>query len=172
MSNETVNHPTHYNSHPSGIECIDVIEHFSFNIGTAVKYLWRAGLKTTDAVEDLEKARWYVDRAISHAETKDILSDPETVEAINEALAEPVRNAFRVYTEPDRSAWVTVHYFEGMSVRGAAWEAALKYGYSSGHSYTLAYDRSGTLLPLNRDDYVSKWQNWHLHLYCDPEMGE
>ena len=58
-----VNHPTHYNSSPSGIECIDVVEHMSFNIGNAVKYCWRAdekGLK----LQDLKKARWYLDREI------------------------------------------------------------------------------------------------------------
>lgn len=58
-----VNHPRHYNLHPAGIECIDVIEAMSFNIGSAIKYLWRAGLKPTEAVEkDLDKAIWYVQR--------------------------------------------------------------------------------------------------------------
>ena len=59
-----VNHPAHYNAHPAGIECIDIIEHFTFNIGSAVKYLWRNGLKETPRLEDLEKARWYIDREI------------------------------------------------------------------------------------------------------------
>lgn len=58
-----VNHPPHYNRHPSGVECIDIVEHMPFNIGNAVKYLWRCGLKN-DEVEDLEKARWYIDREI------------------------------------------------------------------------------------------------------------
>lgn len=61
---DTVNHPAHYNTHPSGVECIEITEHFNFNIGNAIKYLWRAGLKG-DAGEDLRKARWYVDREIS-----------------------------------------------------------------------------------------------------------
>jgi hypothetical protein len=59
----TVNHPDHYNQHPAGIECIDIIEEFPFNIGTAMKYLWRCGLKD-GAIEDLEKAAWYVEREI------------------------------------------------------------------------------------------------------------
>lgn len=60
---EFVNHPTHYNAHPAGIECIDVIEHMSFNVGTAMKYLWRAGLKPgEDALQDLSKAEWYTRR--------------------------------------------------------------------------------------------------------------
>jgi hypothetical protein len=61
---ETVNHPPHYNAHPSGVECIAVVEHYNFNIGNAMKYLWRAGLKSPDAVEDLKKAAWYVNREI------------------------------------------------------------------------------------------------------------
>ena len=60
---EKVNHPKHYNEHPSGVECITVVEHFNFNIGNAIKYLWRAGLKG-NAGEDLEKAAWYVRREI------------------------------------------------------------------------------------------------------------
>lgn len=64
---DNVNHPAHYTSHPAGVECIDIVEHFGFNVGNAVKYLWRAGLKG-DALEDLKKARWYVDRAIAKLE--------------------------------------------------------------------------------------------------------
>jgi len=61
---DPVSHPKHYTSHPSGIECIQVTEHFGFCIGNAIKYLWRAGLKG-DAIEDLEKARWYIEREIA-----------------------------------------------------------------------------------------------------------
>jgi len=69
-----VNHPRHYNQHPSGIECIDVVEHMSFNIGNAIKYLWRAGLKDNalnsskaafeKEIEDMHKAIWYIQREI------------------------------------------------------------------------------------------------------------
>lgn len=61
---DPVNHPPHYNAHPSGVECIDVTEHFNFNVGNAIKYLWRASHKGALLV-DLEKARWYVDREIA-----------------------------------------------------------------------------------------------------------
>lgn len=61
--NDPVNHPNHYTSHPSGVECIDIAEHMVFNLGNAVKYIWRAGMKG-DATEDLEKARFYIDREI------------------------------------------------------------------------------------------------------------
>lgn len=65
MSADNVNHPTHYTSHPSGVECIVVVEHYGFNVGNAIKYLWRAGIKSDDPIEDLEKARWYVDRELT-----------------------------------------------------------------------------------------------------------
>jgi hypothetical protein len=60
---EAVNHPKHYVSHPSGIECIQVTEHMGFSLGNAVKYIWRADLKN-DTIEDLEKAAWYLAREI------------------------------------------------------------------------------------------------------------
>lgn len=65
--NDQVNHPKHYTSDPSGIECIDVTRHRNFNIGNAIKYLWRAGLKEDKdrklidkQAEDLNKAVWYL----------------------------------------------------------------------------------------------------------------
>lgn len=60
---DPVNHPPHYTQHPSGVECIQVTECMNFCLGNAVKYIWRADLKN-DAIEDLEKARWYVSREI------------------------------------------------------------------------------------------------------------
>lgn len=60
---DPVNNPAHYNSHPSGVECVTICEGFTYNVGNAMKYLWRAGLKNADkAVEDLEKAAWYCRR--------------------------------------------------------------------------------------------------------------
>ena len=58
---DEVNQPSHYTSHPSGIECIEITRHHDFAIGNAIKYLWRAGLKNSDnEVQDLEKAAWYI----------------------------------------------------------------------------------------------------------------
>lgn len=56
--------PSHYKQHLSGVECIDITEHLDFCTGNAIKYLWRAGLKG-DAVKDLEKAKWYIERRIA-----------------------------------------------------------------------------------------------------------
>lgn len=75
MTNEnrnTVDHPPHYKA--GGIEAIDVIEAlghgYGFCVGNAIKYLWRAGRKSPDALEDLKKAAWYVNRAIMSLEKK------------------------------------------------------------------------------------------------------
>lgn len=65
---DTVNHPPHYNQHPSGIECITIVEHFNFNLGNAIKYIWRAGLKSEDPIEDLKKAAFYISREIERCQ--------------------------------------------------------------------------------------------------------
>lgn len=60
-----VNHPVHYNAHPSGIECIEVVRHMNFNLGNVMKYIWRAGIKGGDvSLQDLKKAAWYLDDEI------------------------------------------------------------------------------------------------------------
>lgn len=59
--------PDHYRSHPANVECIQITEHMNFCLGNAVKYIWRAGLKG-DAITDLRKAAWYIDREIKRLE--------------------------------------------------------------------------------------------------------
>ena len=61
---DAVNNPKHYTSHPSGIECLDVTRHMSFNLGNATKYIWRCDLKK-DAIEDLRKAIFYLNDEIN-----------------------------------------------------------------------------------------------------------
>ncbi len=63
-----VEHPPHYKAHPSGVECIQITEHMSFCLGNAMKYIWRAGIKTDDPVHDLSKAVWYINREITKIE--------------------------------------------------------------------------------------------------------
>ena len=61
--------PDHYKWHPSNVECIEIVEHFGFLLGNAIKYLWRAGRKGgSSELEDLKKARWYIDRQIARLE--------------------------------------------------------------------------------------------------------
>jgi hypothetical protein len=60
---DAIHHPMHYTSHPSGVEEITITEHMNFCLGNAVKYIWRCDLKE-NAVEDLKKAVWYINREI------------------------------------------------------------------------------------------------------------
>ena len=63
VTNDPVNHPKHYTDHPSGIEAIEITRHMGFNLGNALKYIWRCDLKK-DAIEDLKKAIWYLEDEI------------------------------------------------------------------------------------------------------------
>ena len=72
---DPVNHPSHYTSGDAKcecgrtIECIDVVRHLNFNRGNVVKYVWRAG-KKDDLVQELKKARWYLDDEIKRLENE------------------------------------------------------------------------------------------------------
>jgi hypothetical protein len=74
LTKDSVNHPSHYNTLPAKcskcgqqIECIDVVGEMSFNLGNAVKYLWRADHKG-NAIENLKKAIWYIEYEIKRRE--------------------------------------------------------------------------------------------------------
>lgn len=75
-----VDHPDHYQPTEGGVECIDVVEGMNFCVGNAIKYLWRAGRKGSK-VEDLQKARWYIQRRLArhsdplHDMRLDLVSD-------------------------------------------------------------------------------------------------
>lgn len=63
---DLVNHPPHYQGHPKGIECIDVIEDMPHpNLANVVKYAWRVAFGGKwDDIEDLKKIVWYANREI------------------------------------------------------------------------------------------------------------
>lgn len=66
---DIVNHPPHYSGNPEGIECIQITRHMNFNLGNAVKYLWRAGKKDKNRhIEDINKAIWYLQDEIRRLE--------------------------------------------------------------------------------------------------------
>jgi len=74
---DAVDHPKHYTSHPSGVECIDITKHYNFQIGSAMKYLWRQGLKDEKGldpvekqIQDCKKAIWYINNFIEDLEGK------------------------------------------------------------------------------------------------------
>lgn len=73
MTTDTTNldttNPDHYRQHPSGVECIQITEHMNFNLGNALKYIWRADLKA-DALEDMKKAIFYIQREIDKRDRK------------------------------------------------------------------------------------------------------
>lgn len=97
QQHDPVNHPLHYTSDPSGVECIEITRHRNFNIGNAIKYLWRAGLKLEDVsvadelrdslskeptgllvrkvsrakqIEDLQKAIFYINDEIGRLQAE------------------------------------------------------------------------------------------------------
>ena len=90
--NEKVDHPRHYNQSPSGIECIELIEHLSCNIGNAVKYIWRCGLKQTETpLRDLRSARWYTMREDRRIELYELEDEPKLkTDVVWRALARQV----------------------------------------------------------------------------------
>jgi len=75
MTPDAVTKPKHYTSDPSGVECLQITRHRNFNIGNAIKYLWRAGLKdspslgiTEVTIQDLRKAVFYIEDEIKRLE--------------------------------------------------------------------------------------------------------
>jgi len=77
IAEDLVNHPPHYTAHPSGVECIQITETMNFCLGNAIKYIWRADLKH-DAIEDLKKAVWYVNREIERREALQVTTSTKT----------------------------------------------------------------------------------------------
>jgi len=73
-SGSAVNHPKHYNSHPSGIEAIAVARYMNFNLGNVLKYIWRAGHKGS-FLEDLRKAQFYLNDEIDRLEHEENTPD-------------------------------------------------------------------------------------------------
>ena len=95
-----VEHPPHYKAHPSGVECIQITEHMNFCLGNAIKYIWRAGVKSSDPVEDLSKAVWYINREIAKIEKNQ-----------EERVRELVRCEYTESNNP--SSWHTGYFQKG-----------------------------------------------------------
>lgn len=112
---ESVNHPKHYNQHPNGIECIDVIRHYTCDIANALKYLWRAGLKPelgkADAdkeIEDMKKALWYIEdyhkNFCRKGQAAECLRKAEFDNAFKEATGYAMADVCDCYPSPVREA--------------------------------------------------------------------
>jgi hypothetical protein len=69
VTHDPVSKPSHYDWHPSKVQCADITGAFSFNLGNVIKYVWRAGRKDGNPVlQDLRKAQWYLEREIGRLE--------------------------------------------------------------------------------------------------------
>ena len=66
---DEIDHPDHYNWHPSGVECQTIVREFSYNVGTAISYLWRHNHKGTP-ISDLYKARKHIEFEIARLEER------------------------------------------------------------------------------------------------------
>ena len=100
---ERVDHPRHYNQHPSNIECIELIEHLPCNLSNAVKYIWRCGIKATETpIRDLQSARWYTERESQREYLYDLENEPpRKTDVIWRSLARKVIMADRDSTLAD-----------------------------------------------------------------------
>lgn len=93
VASDAVNHPQHYGGGDNRYEAIKVIEAWGlgFCLGNAVKYIARAGRKTVDPLEDLRKARWYIDHEIANLEQSPPKQDQQS--AVADAVDRALRDA-------------------------------------------------------------------------------
>lgn len=89
---DMVNHPPHYNGHPSGVECIEVTEQLPFNLGNAFKYVFRHRAK--NGREDLEKARWYLARELGREHARNYAPSDQDLSV--ETVENNYRLAYRI----------------------------------------------------------------------------
>ena len=94
---DMVNHPRHYNT--GSIECISIVRNMGFDLGNAVKYLWRA--ESRNGIEDLEKAIWYLNDIKEHYYLRGMFHYvPVDVEVVTEIVKdiqnESIRNAMSI----------------------------------------------------------------------------
>ena len=128
MAKDNVNHPQHYNQHPAGIECIDVIRHYTCDMANALKYLWRAGLKTEPGkddvdkeIEDLEKALWYIEDYQNSRDHHIAEAKPELMESYIQSVTE--HTPFEITTGYDDSISLAIFQLlqMGLVVNGAVY---------------------------------------------------
>ena len=116
IHHDNVNHPKHYTSDPSGVECIDIVKHRDFCTGNAIKYLWRCGLKhrpdadkieiLANEIEDLKKSRYYINCKIDMLENKMsrilIEQDEAIVKAQKESIYKEDLSKYRLPLKEDK----------------------------------------------------------------------
>lgn len=97
MVNVHTKPPTHYNAHPSGVECIEVTRHLPFNLGNVVKYIWRAGLKENESeIKDLEKSLDYLNDEINKRKLALGVDVPRALDAWNSYVSSELVHQARI----------------------------------------------------------------------------
>jgi hypothetical protein len=162
-----VKHPTHYNEHPSGVECIEIVQHMTFNVGNVVKYCWRAGLKDyqeseeLSALLDLKKAREYLEFEIARLEGADIEGTLEVDDDFFDGDDDDDTIIIRASNFRDGEEWgldkEAVYRVRGIhpsdfnpsaevgeAVAGSDLDDAVDY--SSGEAYIFCKDDDGTMI--------------------------
>ena len=97
--NDPVKHPSHYTSHPSGVEVIEIVKHENFCVGSAIKYLLRAD-KKGDPIENLRKARQMIDFEIERREGEVARREGEVTMTVPESSEADLLKAIQDRLEP------------------------------------------------------------------------
>lgn len=145
MEYDPVEKPKHYNSHPSGVECIEITRHHDFAIGNVIKYVWRAGLKEGNKakeLEDLRKARYYLDDKIRMLTARQA---GDRIKALDGRATTKTR--FLEFHEVKRGMRVTV-----APKRGAGNSVTGRVEYAGSELFEVRSEATGWIVAPNRED--------------------
>lgn len=143
-TDDQVNHPSHYNSHPSGVECIDIVRHMTFNVGNVFKYLWRNGLKDGEpSLKDMRKAEFYLRDEIARVEAEQA--------AGRTTQATPSFNCVNLHVQNDTHGNRSFAFLADTTVAECARSVAKSYGYASARKFTLVF------VPQDIPSYTPNW---------------
>jgi len=135
---DPVNHPAHYLTHQSGIECIQITEHLNFCLGNALKYIWRADSKG-DAINDLSKAVWYLEREITRrkaladmekAQLLGVIADCLEKDLVTKSASSPTTGTVLAYAQAGdarRQVELGIEYYYGENGRTQNYETAVEW---------------------------------------------
>lgn len=104
-THDAVNHPSHYTSHPSGYECIEVTRQLGFDAGNAIKYIWRRSNKGS-TVQDLRKAAFYLNDALRNSQLSMGVPAPAARILEQVAAVEPDPLAAKFYLAVAEMRWL------------------------------------------------------------------
>ena len=135
---DPVNHPPHYLTHKSGVECIQITEHLNFCLGNALKYIWRADEKG-DAINDLSKAIWYLEREIvrrkaladiEKAQRLGVIADCLENDLVTKSASSPMTGTVLAYAQAGdarRQCEMGIEYYYGENGRTQNYETAVEW---------------------------------------------